>query len=76
LTPELKDGAGLFKAESVRKANETIKQTKQLKKDLVIETFDQVPAWKGAARSPSNSVAGTTTPYSQQGVGAWTRRTQ
>jgi uncharacterized membrane protein YgcG len=47
LTPEVKDEAGFFKPETVRKANETIKRIKQQhKKDLVIETFAHIPDGK------------------------------
>lgn len=61
LSPEVKDGAGFFKPETVRKANETIKAIKQqYRKDLVIETFAHVPAGRekeavgpdGEARQP------------------------
>lgn len=44
LTPEVKDSASLFMPETVRQANALITEIKQQhKKDLLIETFAQVP---------------------------------
>src|SRR5579859_961389 len=47
LTPEVRDDAGFFKTETVKKADEVIKAIKRdKKKDLLIETFRHVPADK------------------------------
>ncbi len=47
LTPEVKDSASLFKPETARQANALIAEIKQrYKKDLLIETFAQVPEGK------------------------------
>jgi uncharacterized membrane protein YgcG len=45
LSPEVRDGAGFFKPDTVEKADELIKNIKKKhKKDLLIETFSHVPA--------------------------------
>jgi uncharacterized protein len=47
VTPEVKDEAGLFKAETVKKANAAVREIKnRYHKDLLIETFQTVPADK------------------------------
>jgi hypothetical protein len=47
VAPEVKDEAGLFSAEAVKRANETIADIdKRFKKDLAIETFKAVPEGK------------------------------
>src|SRR6266566_1339303 len=52
LTPEVKDDAGIFKKETIKQANEEIKQLKDLyKKDLLIETYKEIPADKKASYS-------------------------
>src|SRR5258705_5047987 len=44
LTPEVRDGAGFFKPETVARANEIIKEVEQrYKKDLLVETVPHVP---------------------------------
>ena len=45
LTPEVKDDAGIFKKETIKQANQEIKQLKDLyKEDLLIETYKEIPA--------------------------------
>src|SRR3954464_16041904 len=47
LTAEVRDDAGFFKPETVKKANQEIKDLKhKTKKDLLVETFKTVPADK------------------------------
>jgi hypothetical protein len=47
LTPQVKDDAGFFSADAVKKANAIIRDIEnQFKKDLVIETYMTVPAGK------------------------------
>src|SRR5262249_52367418 len=44
VTPEVKDDAGLFSAEAVKKANEIIADvSRRFKKDVVVETVKEVP---------------------------------
>src|SRR5438045_1397751 len=50
LVSEVKDDAGFFSADAIKKANAEIKAIKeQLKKDLVIETYKELPADKKQA---------------------------
>src|SRR5262249_27518607 len=50
IVAEVKDDAGFFSAETIKKANAEIKAIKdQAKKDLVIETFKELPADKKEA---------------------------
>lgn len=47
VTPEVKDDAGLFTAAAVKRANEIIADvSRRFKKDIVIETYKEVPADK------------------------------
>src|SRR5437867_125773 len=58
LTAEVRDDGGFFKPETIRKANQEIKDLKhRTKKDLLVETYKTVPADKAEQVKNMNAEA-------------------